>query len=86
MGPMEWLLSSRWVANYAKDTALLLATGVQSYRYYVNDVARIERKLSVITANSQASKSCFLYHTTLQEDNIFHCGLNAIRILFLFFA
>ena len=37
----------------------------------VSDVVRIERKLSVITANSQASKSCFLYHTTLQEDNLF---------------
>jgi hypothetical protein len=63
-----------------------LATGLQSVMFDVSDVAGIERKLSVITANSQASKSSFLYHTTLKEDNFFHCGLNAVRILFLFFA
>jgi hypothetical protein len=59
------------VQSLCKRHCTFLATGVQSYTFDVNDVARIERKLSVITANSQASKSCFLYHTTLQEDNIF---------------
>jgi len=35
------------------------ATGLQSYTFDVSDVARTERKLSVITAISQASKSGF---------------------------
>jgi hypothetical protein len=54
------------VQSSCKRQWTFLATGLQSYTFDVSDVAGIERKLNVITVNSQASKSYFLYHTTLK--------------------
>jgi len=62
-----------------------LATGLQSYTFDVSDVARKERKLSEIKAIGQASKSCFLYHSTLREDNFFHWSKRNWDFVFRFF-